>query len=284
MSTVAVLGLGLLGRGFAERMIALGHTVHVWNRTASRCAPLVELGARAAATPADAVRDADYVHLVLAADAAVDAVTEQLLPGLSEGTPLIDHSTNLPEGVAGRFERLRAQGVRYIHAPVFMSPRNAREGTGLLCISGPADEVASLKAHLSTLTGTVQAWGEQPDKAATVKIIGNGVLLMMTATMGDAFALGGATGVSPEEILRLFQAFSPTPAGMGQRILASRTAPVGFEASMARKDAGLMMRSAGEGVLRILPEVAAMLDAGIEAGRGQEDFTAIFRPEDDDAH
>lgn len=279
MTTVAVLGTGLLGAGFAEHMLALGHTVRVWNRTAARCAPLVEHGAIHAKSPGDAVRGADYVHLVLSADAAVDAVIEQLRVDLPAGAPLIDHSTNLPAGVAERFPRLRAAGVRYIHAPVFMGPRNAREGSGLMLVAGPADDVDALTPWLSTLTGGVRNVGERPDKAAAVKIIGNSVLIMMTATMRDAFRVGAATGVTPDEIVGLFQSFSPSPAGMGQRILASADAPVGFEASMARKDVGLMLESTGAEHLHLLPIIAEVLDAGIAAGRGAEDFTALFRPE-----
>lgn len=279
MATIAALGMGLLGSGFAEHMLALGHTVRVWNRTPERCAPLVEKGAHHADSPADAARGADYVHLILSADAAVDAVIAQLRPGLGEDTPLIDHSTNLPAAVAERAPRLREASVRYIHAPVFMGPSNAREGSGLMLIAGPSAEVQALTPYLSTLTGAVHNLGERPDKAAAVKIIGNSVLLMMTATMGDAFAVGQATGVSPEEIIGLFRTFSPSPAGMGQRILLSGAAPVGFEAKMARKDAGLMIDSAGAENLRLLPIIAAALDAGIAAGRGAEDFTALFRPE-----
>jgi 3-hydroxyisobutyrate dehydrogenase len=278
MSTIAVLGTGLLGTGFAQRMLSLGHTVRVWNRTAARCAPLADEGAVLAATPADAVEGAEYVHLILSADRAVDAVLEQLRPSLAADTPILDHSTNLPAGVAARFERLRADGVRYLHAPVFMGPRNSREGTGLMLIAGPQDEVEALGSHLSTLTGTVRNCGARPDKAAAVKIIGNSVLLMMSATMGDAFAVGNATGVTPEEIIELFQTFSPSPGGMGQRVLSSATAPVGFEVTMARKDAGLMIESAGAENLMLLPAIAAAMDASIAEGRGHEDFTAIFRP------
>ena len=279
MTTIAVLGMGLLGRGFAENMLTLGHTVRVWNRTASRCAPLVAQGAAQADSPADAVRGADRVHLILKADDAVDSVIAQLRPGLGDGTAVLDHSTNLPARVASRTSALRAEGVRYLHAPVFMGPRNSQDGTGMMLLSAPKAEHEALLPYLSTLTGTVRWCGEQPDKAASIKIIGNSVLLMLTATMGDAFALGQATGVSPEEIIGLFEAFSPSPAGMGRRVLSSGDGPVGFEATMARKDAGLMIDSAGAERLHLLPAVAAVLDAGIAAGRGQEDFTALFRPE-----
>jgi 3-hydroxyisobutyrate dehydrogenase len=279
MATIAALGMGLLGSGFAENMLKLGHTVRVWNRTASRCTPLVEKGALLAESPADAARGADYVHLILSADAAVDAVIAQLRAGISPDAPLLDHSTNLPASVAARTPALRAEGIRYFHAPVFMGPSSARDGTGMMLISGLEDEVEVLRPYLLTLTGTLRSFGPRPDKAAAVKIIGNSVLLMMTATMGDAFTIGKATDVSPDEILSLFRAFSPTPAGMGQRVLSSGEAPVGFEAAMARKDVGLMITTAGADRLHLLPAIAAVLDAGLDDERGAEDFTALFRPD-----
>ena len=278
MSEIAVLGTGLLGSGFALNMRSMGHNVRVWNRTASKCAPLVEQGCVHANTPGDAVAGADYVHLILAADSSVDSVMELLLPQLPEGTQVIDHSTNLPAGVAERFERLRAAGVRYIHAPVFMGPSNSRAGTGLMLVSGPQPEIEALTPYLQTLTGTVNNLGERPDKAAAVKIIGNSVLLMMSATMGDAFTVGNATGVTPQEVIALFESFSPTPAGMGRRVLHSGDGPVGFETRMARKDVRLMIESAGAESLHLLPAVAAALDDAIDAGAGQQDFAGAFTP------
>jgi 3-hydroxyisobutyrate dehydrogenase-like beta-hydroxyacid dehydrogenase len=278
MATIAALGMGLLGSGFAEHMLQLGHTVRVWNRTPSRCAPLAAMGATHADSPAAAVEGADYVHLILAADASVDSVIAQLRPSLPADTPILDHSTNLPAGVAARFAALRAAGVRYLHAPVFMGPSSAREGSGIMMLSGPQDELRALVPYLSTLTGKLVNLGPRPDKAAAVKIVGNSVLLMMTATMGEALTLGAAAGVSGAEVIELFTMFSPTPARMGQRVLDSARAPVSFEASMARKDVGLMIDAAGAEALSLLPAIAAVLDEGIAAGRGGEDFTALFRP------
>jgi 3-hydroxyisobutyrate dehydrogenase-like beta-hydroxyacid dehydrogenase len=278
MTTVAVLGLGLLGRGFAENLLAKGHTVRVWNRTASRCAPLVDKGAVAAATPEEAVRGAARVHLVLAEDTAVDAVLEALRPGLLPGVYVVDHSTNLPAGVAARVERLRAAGVRYVHAPVFMGPSNSRDATGLMLLSGAAADEAALRPALETMTGRVLYLGEEPDKAAKLKLTGNGLLIMLTAAMGDLFRMGQASGVSPDEILALFELFSPTASGMGRRALGAGTQPVSFELTMARKDVRLMLETAGAAELTVLPAVAARMDAAIAAGRGAEDFAAIANP------
>ena len=278
MTTVAVLGLGLLGRGFAENLLAKGHTVRVWNRTASRCAPLVEKGALACESPEEAVRGAERVHLVLAEDSAVDAVVTALKPALGQGVYIVDHSTNLPAGVAARAAALRAEGVHYIHAPVFMGPSNSRDATGLMLLSGPAADEAALRPALETMTGRLIYLGDEADKAAKMKITGNGLLIMLTASMGDLFRMGAASGVSTDEILALFDQFSPTASGMGRRALSAGKVPVSFELSMARKDVRLMLETAGDAGLTVLPAVARAMDAAIEAGRGAEDFAVIGVP------
>lgn len=278
MTTIAVLGMGLLGRGFAENLLTKGMNVRVWNRTASRCAPLVEKGAVACATPEEAVRGASRVHLVLAEDTAVDAVIESLRPALGEGVYIVDHSTNLPAGVAARFTKLRALGVHYIHAPVFMGPSNSRDATGLMLLSGPANDEAALRPLLETMTGRLVYLGTEPDKAAKLKITGNGLLIMLTAAMGDLFRMGESSGVSTDEILALFDQFSPTASGMGRRALSAGTVPVSFELTMARKDVRLMLETAAEAKLTVLPAVARAMDEAIQAGRGAEDFAVLGKP------
>jgi len=280
MATVAVLGMGLLGRGFAHHLLDEGHTVHVWNRTASKCDPLAEAGATVASSPAEAARGADRVHLVLHSDAAVDAVVGQLREGLGAEVPVVDHSTNLPAAVADRFAALRAEGVRYLHAPVFMGPTNSREGTGLMLLCGPDDDHRALRPALEAMTGQLLYLGPAPDQAAKIKITGNGMLVMLIAAMGDLFALGRASGLAPDDIVGLFEQFSPTPAAMGRRALASAEGPVGFEMTMARKDVRLMIETAGgRDRLRLLPAIADAMDAAIDAGRGSDDFTSLAHPD-----
>jgi 3-hydroxyisobutyrate dehydrogenase-like beta-hydroxyacid dehydrogenase len=278
METIAVLGMGLLGRGFAENLLKKGYAVRVYNRTPSRCDAVVAEGAIAAATPEECVRGASRVHLILSEDRAVDAVLEAAKPGLGDGVFVVDHSTNLPAGVAERFTRLRAEGVRYIHAPVFMGPSNSRGATGLMLLSGPSEDEAALRPALEEMTGKLSYFGDEPDKAAKIKLLGNGLLIMLTGAMGDLFRLGHAGGVSTDEVLALFDEFSPTASGMGRRALKSAGQPASFHLSMARKDLRLMLESAEGETLTLLPALAAAMDEAIDAGRGEEDFTSIAVP------
>ena len=95
MTRVSVLGMGLLGAGFAEGLLARGgSTVVVWNRTPAKCEPLVALGATAAPSAAEAVRGAQRVHLVLLDDDSVERTLAECQAALHPDAIVID--TRLP--------------------------------------------------------------------------------------------------------------------------------------------------------------------------------------------
>ena len=277
MTTIALLGTGLLGAGMVENLLGKGHTVRIWNRSTEKLAPLVAKGAIAAPDPAECVRGAARVHLVLAEDGAVDAVIARLLGGLDKDVPVIDHSTNAPAKVKTRCAALRAQGVRYVPAPVFMSPANAREGSGLMLIGGPATDHQALQSDLGTMTGKLLYVGERDDLAAVWKLAGNSVFFAMAAAMADVLAIGAGNGVSAEQMLALFDTFKPGMAlpFLGQRVAKAGAGPASFELVMARKDAALMQAAAGNCPLLVLPSVIAAMDRAIHNGLGRADY-AVF--------
>lgn len=277
MTTIALLGTGLLGAGMVENLRTKGHQVRIWNRTRQKLEPLVAKGAIAAADPADCVRGASRVHLVLAEDAAVDAVIAALRPGLGAHVPVIDHSTNLPAKVKARCAALRAAGVRYVPAPVFMSPQNAREASGLMLLGGPAADHDALQAELAAMTGKLLWVGERTDLAAVWKLAGNSVFFAMAAAMADVLAIGAGCDVPAEQMLALFETFKPGSAlpYLGQRVAKAGAGPASFELAMARKDARLMQQAAGGHRLLVLPQVAAAMDRALARGLGHADY-AVF--------
>ena len=281
MHDVAVLGTGLLGSGFVESLLRKGQAVVAWNRSAGKLAPLRDKGAAVAGSPAEAVAGARRVHLVLSEDAAVDAVLAAALPALPDGAFVIDHSTNAPAGVAARHARLRARGVRYVHAPVFMSPRDALDATGLMLLSASADEAATLEPLLAPMTGRVWHVGERPDLAAVYKLCGNGMILSLAGVMGDLLALAEAQGVEPQGVLALFDAFRAGASlpSVGKRVISAPTRAPSFELTMARKDLRLMLEAAGEETpLVVLPAVAEAMDAALARGQGDKDFAVFAWP------
>ena len=277
MSTIALLGTGLLGAGMVENLLSKGHAVRVWNRSPEKLAPHPARGATPCADPAECGRGAPRVHLVLAEDAAVDAVIAKLRPGLAKGVAVIDHSTNLPVKVKARFAALRTAGVRYVPAPVFMSPQNAREASGLMLIAGPKADADALQHDLAAMTGKLWYVGERSDLAAVYKLAGNSMFFTLAAGMSDVFAIGAGSDVSAEQMLALFEVFKPggALAFLGQRVAKAGQGPASFELSMARKDARLMQETAGKAPLIVLPAVALAMDRAIARGQGQADY-AVF--------
>ena len=277
MSRIALLGTGLLGSGVARRLLKQGHSVTVWNRTASKARALASDGATVAASAAAAVDGAERVHIIVSEDAVVDPLLDEIAPALTRGAIVIDHSTTLPAATAARAERMTARGVRFLHAPVFMSPQMAEDGKGVVIISGPQADYDEARAALDAMTGDAWYVGERPDLAAAYKLFGNLMLFAVNGGLADIFTIARANGIDPLQTLEVFNHFqlmSGIPI-RGQRMATGNTTPASFELSMARKDVRLMTAAARGGPLLVLPAVARRMDEAIAAGHGNEDLAVL---------
>ena len=277
MADVALLGTGLLGSGMVRRFLKRGARVTVWNRSADKARSLEKDGAVVAASAADAVKDADHVHVVLSDDRVVDGVLEPLLSVLRTDAIVIDHSTTLPEETKRRAERMRAKGIRFLHAPVFMSPQMAADGVGLMLVSGPQKELHDVKAELEGMTGEVWYLGERPDLAANYKLFGNCMLFAISGGLADVIAMARANGVDPVEAMSVFTKFQAGNiiSARGPRMARGESAPPMFMIEMARKDVRLMTDAAKGQTLVVLPCIAKRMDELIASGSGELDITAI---------
>jgi 3-hydroxyisobutyrate dehydrogenase-like beta-hydroxyacid dehydrogenase len=280
VTRIALIGTGLLGSGMARRFLKSGTPVAVWNRTAAKARALESEGAAAAASAADAATHADHVHLVLSEDTVVDDVLEQIAPALQTGAIVVDHSTTLPEGTKRRFERMHARGVRFLHAPVFMSPQMAFEGKGLMMISGPRDDYDTMRAELEGMTGEAWYLGERPDLAAAYKLFGNAMLFAVSGGMADVVTMATANAIDPVEAMSVFSKFpvANSIAFRGPKMARGETTPASFELSMARKDVRLMTEAARGRPLVVLPAIATRMDEAIAAGKGRHDLAALGGP------
>lgn len=276
MATVGFLGTGLLGSGMVERMLRLGDSVTVWNRTASKAHALEPFGAKVAATPGDAVAAADRVHMTLPDDAVVDDMLRQILPRVRTDAIVIDHSTTAPRGTKVRVPRVNGAGVGFLHAPVFMSPQMARDGVGILLASGPRAVFDAARPALDKMTGEVWYIGDEPDRAAAYKIFGNSMLFVIAAGVTDVFAMAKGLGIAPADALAVFSKFQPGGVikARGEK-MARGDFSASFELTMARKDMRLMLEASGGQPMVVLPAIAQRMDEAIAKGHGHEDLGAI---------
>ena len=276
MSNIAFLGTGLLGGAFAEAAAKRGDTVTAWNRSPDKVHALKPFGVIAAATPAEAVRGASRVHLVLKDDAVVAEVLAAARAGLSPEAVIIDHTTTLPALTAARSRELNAQGLKYLHCPVFMGPAAARNAQGSMMVAGPRPLFEQVKAELEKMTAKLEYFGERADLAAVNKLFGNAMIIGVAALLADVLTMAQASDVSPEDAIKLFRLFdlNATVAVRGANMAKGNFSP-SFELAMARKDVQLMLETAGERPLAVLPLVAARMDQLIALGHAAEDASVL---------
>ena len=276
MANVAYIGTGLLGSGMVEAMLRRGDTVTVWNRTESKARALERFGARVARSPAEAVAGAERVHMTLPDDDVVESIVNGYIPQLRPDAVIVDHSTTAPKRTAARVAHMAGDGLKFLHAPVFMAPQNARDATGIMIVAGPQATYDLVAEPLARMTGEVWYVGEQGHLAAAYKIFGNSMLFVIVAGLTDVFAMARGLGIAPADALQVFAKFQP---GGVIKLRGDKMArgdfSATFELTMARKDMRLMLEAGGDEPMTVLPGIARRMDEAIAAGHGHEDLGSL---------
>ena len=279
MSVVAVVGLGAMGSRIACRLLEAGHDLVVWNRTAEKAQPLVEAGAVAAATPAEAAARAEVVLTMVADPAALRDVTEGedgVAAGVGEGATVIEMSTVGPDAVR-RLGSVLGEQAGLLDAPVLGSRSEAEEGTLKVFVGGPPELVARWTPLLSVLGSPLHVG--PLGSGAAAKLVANTTLVGTIGVLGEALALAEGLGLPREQA---FEVLAATPlAAQAERrresIESGEYSPR-FALYLARKDAELVVAAAREaGVdLRLTEAARAWLADAEEAGLGDRDYSAVL--------
>lgn len=279
VSQVAVLGTGLLGSGFVEGFLSRGDAaVTVWNRTRAKAEPLAARGATVVDTVADAVRNAERVHIVLLDDDAVDAVMLEMQAHLQQGTVIVDHTTTLPARTAARAAALDAKGLEYVHAPVMMGPPAARDAKGMMLVAGPNERVARVHAALTAMTGELWHVGERPDLAAVYKLVGNAGILSIIGVVGDIMRMADHADVPRSGVMQMLEKVRLNGAvAFRGAMMVDGEFPTNFALDVARKDVRLMLETAGNESVPMLRALATHMDDRIHAGDAALDFAVLGR-------
>lgn len=276
MANIAFLGTGLLGSAFAEAAAKRGDVVTVWNRSPDKASTLAQYGIKVASSPAKAVRDAARVHITLKDDVVVNEVIAAAREGLAADVVLIDHTTTLPALTAERAARLKEAGLKYLHCPVFMTPLAVRKAQGSMLVAGPAAIFETVKDDLARMTGRLEYQGERTDLAAAKKLFGNALIISLSAAMADILTLAQGSRVDGQEAIELLGLLDlNTIVATRGANMAKGNFALSFELAMARKDVRLMLETAGDRPLAVLPGVAARMDQLISAGHGSDDTTVL---------
>ena len=278
---IAFFGAGLMGTGFVRRALANGHAINVWNRDPAKAKALEAEGARAFADPAAAIAGVERIHLSLSDDSAVDSVLEPLAAKLPASTFIVDHTTTAPTPTVERIARWSGRDRTFLHAPVFMGPANAAEGTGVMLISGDPAAIAAVAPELERMTGRLVNLGPKAGLAASFKLLGNLTLIGLMGVAADVVRFAKAVGIEPAAMMPLFNAFNPgaTLPGRIEKVASGPYEPASFTVAMAGKDARLMIEEAArhDVALALIPDIAAFYEAAVARGESGRDHSAAFR-------
>ncbi|MBB4867987.1 3-hydroxyisobutyrate dehydrogenase-like beta-hydroxyacid dehydrogenase [Pseudomonas nitritireducens] len=278
---IGFLGLGGMGAAMAANLIRAGHQVTVWNRSPAAAEPLVELGAIAATSPVQAF-DVELVISMLADDKSTRAVLldSGALASAKAGLVHLSMATLSTALVSELVELHREQAVEFVAAPVFGRTDVAAAGKLNILVAGPEAAIAKAQPVLDVLGQKTWPLGDDPLRAAVVKIAGNFMIASAIETMGESVALVKSFGVAPAELLEimgntLFNA--PVYRNYGALIAEQRFDPAAFRLELGLKDVGLAL-SAGQEQRVPLPIASILRDNLLEAiahGDGDLDWSAL---------
>lgn len=273
---VAFYGTGMLGSAMVRAMLQRGIAVRVWNRTHAKAQALTEYGAQVFDDPGQAARDADRVHCCLNDDGGVDAVIDAALDGIAKESPIVDHTTVLPQRVAEREARLRESGYSFLHAPVFMGPPMAFQATGVMVTSGDVKVFERLRPALQAMCSDLRYVGARPQDAAIFKVMGNAMILAVVGGLNDMMRIAEERGLSREQAYALFDFYDPTGQikGRGKRMVAGDYEPF-WKLDMAHKDATLMQAAANHERLPVVDAMESLLRNLSDRGLGELDLGAV---------
>lgn len=201
---IAFLGLGIMGRPMASRLVAAGHEVSVWNRTARQHVD----GATTAVSPADAAKEAEVIWCCVADTAAVERVIfgdDGAASSLNEGAIIVDSSTISPSATLQFAQRVNEKGVHWVDAPVTGSKIGAENGQLIFIAGGAAEPVAYLEPLFKAMGKQVIHVGDT-GKGQSAKLGMNLMIALIYEGFAEALTLTQKLGVEPQKMLELIQA------------------------------------------------------------------------------
>ncbi len=278
---IGFVGLGIMGAPMAQNLLKAGFEVAVWNRTASKCEPLVSAGAKAAESPAAVAAASEVTVSCVTNSADVEEVVlgpSGIAEGAAPGSVHIDCSTISPEVTRQIAAKLAERQVQMLDAPVSGGDVGAKAGTLAIMVGGESATFERCLPVLQAMGKTIVHVG--PSGAGQVVKLCNQVAggLNLLA-MAEAIALARRAGVDPAKMLEVVSAGAAGSwmlQNLGPRALDGDFAP-GFMVELMQKDLRLALEAATAS-LTPLPGTALVnqLYTAIEAeGRGRDGTQAI---------
>ncbi len=281
---IAFLGLGIMGSRMAANLLAAGHELTVWNRTAATAAAWAQAnpGATVAKTPAEAAAAAELVITMVVDGPDVEAVL--FGPGgaattAAAGTLVADMSTIAPHAAEELGARLRERGLAFVDAPVTGSSPGAETGTLTIMVGGEQADVARAMPAFEAMGTLIRHVGPL-GHGQRVKLVNNVVAIANTITAGQALIAGKALGVDLDAMVEVLSSGAAGSVVLDLKSGPMRTHeyPLLFKAQHMLKDVQHCLDAVGaQGVpFPAAADARELLVATVGRGLGDADYAAVI--------
>ncbi|MEA2929949.1 MAG: 3-hydroxyisobutyrate dehydrogenase [Hyphomicrobiales bacterium] len=250
---IGIAGLGRMGAAVAARLIEVGHTVSVWNRSPEKTKPLVQAGAKQAATPEDLAEHSEAVITLLTDANAIDHVyngEHGFLSGDIHGKLFIEMSTVRPEVSIALAKVVRASGAAFVECPVGGTTGPARQGKLFGFMGAEPADAERARPILDQLCRRLEHVGPVGN-GALAKFAINMPLMIYYQALGEALSMARPIGLDPERLMDIICDTSGAPAMMKARgpvvakMMKGEDAAVTFDLAGCIKDLQSMQAEGG---------------------------------------
>jgi len=283
MTTIAFIGLGIMGSPMSVNLSRAGYDVVGYNPHPERTKALVEAGGRAAGSIAEAVTAADVVAVMVPDSPDVTLVLsgeDGVFDSAPPGTLVIDFSSIRPDVTVELARTARDKGLRLLDAPVSGGEAGARNAALSIMVGGEATDFAEAEPIFAAVGKTIVHVGPS-GSGQTVKAANQLIVAANIQVLAEALVFLEAYGVDTEAALEVLGgglAGSKVLEQKRQNML-SRSFEPGFRIDLHHKDLGIVTSAAREaGVVIPLGALMAQLMASARAlGDGGLDHSALLR-------
>jgi len=280
--SIGFIGLGIMGQPMALNLIRNGFEVSAWNRTRSKADAVEKAGGRIASTPAEAVREADVVMMIVSDSAAVQEVVAGkggILEALRPGMIVVDCSTISPEVSRRLAAQAASRGASWLDAPVTGSKHGAEKGDLTFMIGGDQEALERVMPVLKAL-GKKHIYCGAQSLGLSAKLVQNAIQSTMVEIFSEGFVMAVKAGVKPQTMMEIIQ------SSLARSALIDFKAPFVFKGDftpyfplkLMHKDLGLTMEAAY--ALNVpMPIAAAVKEVygAVKAkGKGDLDYAAVI--------
>ncbi len=283
---VGFIGLGIMGQGMSRRILEDSDVnLTVWNRSPEPAKKLLDEykeNVHVVATPQEVIANSDITFLMLSTPEACESVYPSVLNGISAGSKIVDCATLRPCDMKKYSENVKSKGGSFLEAPVSGSKVPAEQGSLIFLCGGDEEVLENARPYFNAMGKATHYFGDIGE-GTKMKLIVNGLMSNMLASLGESILLAEDQGLDTEKMIEVLSQGAmnnPMFSLKGPAMCDYNNSPfkANFPLKHATKDLVFSIEElSNDRDLPISKAARNYYDKAITEGYGDEDFAAVIK-------